>query len=434
MNLAAINLLIFIIFDIISYTAFQIIGYAYFKSKTSLPKFILLGMFCVFSTTFVYVFFPNLNILYSVIIKMIIYLQYTHDKIRVFLFSIFLTVIHAFFEMLSCGFVAVMAHSSISEVLMDSTNFLQCEVISAFSFYLMALYIYKFFSQKEKAFPKPYSWAVVVLTSLLSLCMFWFLFMLCKNKPDFGYLVIIGIFLILTIFNSVVFYCLYKINDYYELKQSAQFMETYISSQKNMMENKQKNDETIRMMSHNLKHIVNDISILLEQHKYEDIKNILDNQKELLTHSDFYVNTPDMFMNALLNEKFSMAHNLGIAFDTDILLDSCIPIKPDELSFILGNLLDNAIEYLQSSSLSSPSFSFQMKFHAGVFALKIANPVEQDIPIRPDMTIQTTKEDRKLHGYGLKSIGRTVEHLDGVFQLSCENRIFCAKIFIQTED
>lgn len=429
MNHAIINVIIFILFDIISYVAFQLIGLCYFKAKTTPLRFFLLGVFCVFSTTLVYQHLPTLNLLFSILIQIILFSQYCTQKIRVILFSLILTLLHAFIEMLSCGMVALFGQTSIHMVLTNNSLFLLCEILKTFFFYLFALYFYTFY-KKRSEFPKPYSRTIVVFCSFLSLSMFWLLFFISKNNTDFGYLILIGMFLIIIIFNTVIFYCLCKISDYYKSEQDAQFMNQYLIAQKKLIEKKQKNDESIQMMSHNMKHILKDISILLEQKNYATIKEIIRTQLDLLIHSDSYVKSPDPFLNAFLDEKLSYAHSLGIHFETSVLLDGALPFQPDKISFILGNLLDNAIEYLKSSGIEHPAFYIHIRYQGGLFILQIANPVQKDIDIHSDMTIRTTKKETHLHGYGLKSIRNTVRQLNGTFEIHCQNHIFSAEILI----
>jgi sensor histidine kinase regulating citrate/malate metabolism len=47
--------------------------------------------------------------------------------------------------------------------------------------------------------------------------------------------------------------------------------------------------------------------------------------------------------------------------------------------------------------------------------------------------IETTKEDKTSHGYGLYSLNKIIKNLDGSLNLSCADRIFKVEIDISIE-
>lgn len=55
--------------------------------------------------------------------------------------------------------------------------------------------------------------------------------------------------------------------------------------------------------------------------------------------------------------------------------------------------------------------------------LTISNPVAENIKIHTNI-IQTTKQDKANHGFGLYSLQKIVDKCDGTLTFSCENEVF----------
>lgn len=59
--------------------------------------------------------------------------------------------------------------------------------------------------------------------------------------------------------------------------------------------------------------------------------------------------------------------------------------------------------------------------------LNITNPVNEPVIIKNN-TVQTTKSDKSLHGFGLYSLEKTVNSHDGKIELLCNNNEFSLNI------
>lgn len=55
--------------------------------------------------------------------------------------------------------------------------------------------------------------------------------------------------------------------------------------------------------------------------------------------------------------------------------------------------------------------------------LTISNPVTENIKIHNN-TIQTTKQDKSNHGFGLYSLQKIVDKYDGTLTFSCVDNVF----------
>ena len=65
--------------------------------------------------------------------------------------------------------------------------------------------------------------------------------------------------------------------------------------------------------------------------------------------------------------------------------------------------------------------------------IHIVNPIADTLRFEDDLPV-TTKKDKDYHGYGLKSIRRTVKKYDGFVTISTEDDWFSLKILIPLRD
>lgn len=131
-------------------------------------------------------------------------------------------------------------------------------------------------------------------------------------------------------------------------------------------------------------------------------------------------------VDAILNvkEQFARDHGISIHIQADFPSDS--NLEPADICAILSNLLDNAIEACLKIPESQERFiRFSCGSNNNIFAIKVKNSVLKD-PFDKNGRLPTTKENKKTHGLGLKSVASAAERYDGIATYSCKDNIFVA--------
>lgn len=101
-----------------------------------------------------------------------------------------------------------------------------------------------------------------------------------------------------------------------------------------------------------------------------------------------------------------------------------------EVSALFGNALDNAIEGV--GRLPDPEqrlIRLSVGRQKGFLCVKVENRCLDSLVVRGELP-RTTKEDKSLHGYGLKSIRATAERYGGSATVQAENGWFTLGIMI----
>ena len=180
---------------------------------------------------------------------------------------------------------------------------------------------------------------------------------------------------------------------------------------------------------------VNRLNHDLNNHKLV-ISKMIDNQacqqvKEYtqdVFFTDFYVSTNNQVLNYILNDKLKRAKNLGIDVKCVIEGDFENTISLVDLSIVIGNLLDNAIEAtIQADHRYIKMNIKQDKNNLMITVTNTYNGVVQRI----NDTFLTSKSNHQKHGYGISSIKLICQKYDGESFITYNDTYFYHKcIFV----
>lgn len=126
-------------------------------------------------------------------------------------------------------------------------------------------------------------------------------------------------------------------------------------------------------------------------------------------------------ISGLLSSKYQIMRSKNIEFYWKVNLPEKMNLKLIDLSVILGNALDNAIEAVENLSEDQRSINLNIYFEMEYIVIKLNNMYNASI-INEDLS--TTKEDTKNHGYGLGNIKFIVKKYDGILKINKENSEF----------
>lgn len=208
-------------------------------------------------------------------------------------------------------------------------------------------------------------------------------------------------------------------------EQSKNF-EHQIQTQAAYYKNLSKSNYELRRFRHDYKNMRIGVTKYIHDGNIKEAENMLNNCDSLLkqtTQSLIKFDTGNGIVDAILTEKQEKATtvNTVITFNGAIATSA---ITATDLCVIFGNTLDNAIEACEKLQTDiKKEISVVCKCNSGFMFLTISNPVTENIKIHNN-TIQTTKQDKSNHGFGLYSLQKIVDKYDGTLALSCVDQIF----------
>lgn len=186
--------------------------------------------------------------------------------------------------------------------------------------------------------------------------------------------------------------------------------------------------EQMRALKHDMKSHLYTVSGLLELGEYEKAKEYIGQMEKSAKEGDF-VQTKNPVIDALLMSKRAIASKEMIQVEVTTNLTTELLIRDYDLTIILGNLYDNAVDACRRIEKNSRWIRIQLVSTPSDFMLVFKNPVAKNQTENRDW--KSTKSDGNLHGYGIKNINKTVALYDGYCSRTIENGIFSCQIRMQ---
>lgn len=137
-------------------------------------------------------------------------------------------------------------------------------------------------------------------------------------------------------------------------------------------------------------------------------------------------------LDVMLNRYILDSELKGIRFDYDVKECQLLGLEDLDLVAILGNLMDNAITAASQSTEKRISLTTSVRNTYDVIVLK--NSCDKS-PQAQGEQLLSTKENPRFHGYGLKSVAKTVKKYNGdqYWSFDQENRTFTMTVILQKQ-
>lgn len=165
----------------------------------------------------------------------------------------------------------------------------------------------------------------------------------------------------------------------------------------------------------------------LEQGNTEAAIQYLDDLRTPVQEIAQTVWTGDEAIDYLINSKMTFAEQQNIQTKLNIEFPRNTNIRSVDLTAILGNLLDNALEAVIAVKDNMRFINLTIRRINNMLIIKVENSFDEQ-PVVTHGELQTSKSDKSLHGWGLKSALSAAERYDGTIEISCENHVFQAVV------
>jgi len=188
--------------------------------------------------------------------------------------------------------------------------------------------------------------------------------------------------------------------------------------------------ENARRLKHDMKNHLMVTAAYLNAGENEQAKAYVSQILDKLSLSYSYIETGNAVLNFVINTKLELAQQKGMTIKAEIENLPFRRMESIDLSALLGNLLDNAVEAGSASAQKDLQVSVLRK--RGYDTVMVKNSVDAPV-LERNPTLKTTKEDGSGHGIGIRQIRSVVEKYDGLLDLYEESGMFCAMAMIPSE-
>lgn len=186
---------------------------------------------------------------------------------------------------------------------------------------------------------------------------------------------------------------------------------------------------TMRAWRHDYHNHIQSMEAYISLGQPEEMKKYLRDLYEELTAIEVILRTGNVKADAILNSKISLMQSYAIAVDATAIVPEDIPIKGTELSVLIGNLLDNAMEAcLKVEDQSSRFVRIYIDILKNELYISITNSMVERAKRFGGNFISDNKEGN--HGFGLASVDRIVKKYGGYINRQTEVGVFSTEIML----
>lgn len=395
------------------------------RKKWQIWSFLMWGMY------FVYQFYAEctkgkgsafmllLNVVLIFLVSAVGYLGNVWVKL---LYTVLICVIGALIEMVTyfCLLFLLPSHTA-------AFNLFGSAISKMLSIILIILLNMKLGKYSRKGLPQKYI-AVMLLIPIAGIFIAYNIFFLDNEAGSIRSTFSLTLLLFI---NCFVFEICQQLYESMEVEhEKAIFVQQLELMQKHSEEQKEISERQ-KEFRHNLKNYCIGLRVSIERDEKEEAIRMLDKivaQGE--PTGENMVDTGNDLIDALINYKYSVAKKYGIDVTADILVpDAISKIGCGDLSVILGNLIDNAIEAAKECK-GDKRIVISIGVTRGELVIDICNTYDKEPKTDRQGNFVTRKEDHGNHGFGIKSVKRAVKKYDGNVLFQTKEGIFEATVII----
>lgn len=186
--------------------------------------------------------------------------------------------------------------------------------------------------------------------------------------------------------------------------------------------------EKISSIKHDMKNTLSSLKELISRQSLSEAEKLCVETTKELESAYTPISTSNPVLNAIVNVELEKASSLGIDLSVTISDPLTVLSSADTVS-IIGNLCDNAIEYLTKQSIENREIFLHIHNQLEFYVITCKNRIVSSvIDANPDFA--TTKEDKSSHGKGISILQRIASEHDGNIIFTEEDGYFIVSIML----
>lgn len=181
-----------------------------------------------------------------------------------------------------------------------------------------------------------------------------------------------------------------------------------------------------KKLRHDIKHSIIVAKGFIDEHEYESAKNYMDELIETKVDAFGYTKYCDnQVINYIINDKRNKCLQSDVEFKC-VVFGKIKDVHDVDLSILIGNLLDNAIEAAERSEDKIVNLEI---YDRSFIEIVVENSIAKSV-LKTNPGFLTTKRNHELHGYGMKSITEIVDKYSGEITYEENDQMMNCKVIL----
>lgn len=186
--------------------------------------------------------------------------------------------------------------------------------------------------------------------------------------------------------------------------------------------------EETRRLRHDMRHHIHTISYYLETKEYDKLENYVNSYREEIPDGDKILFCENQTINNIVFFFATQAQSLEIDFTANLSIPKNIPIAEHDISVLLGNLFENALDACTSQEHGMRRIIVNGKADSHSLLFTIDNTFENELKKNKNGDFITTKING--NGIGVLSAKKIVERYNGIFSAEQKDTLFCVSFML----
>ncbi len=187
--------------------------------------------------------------------------------------------------------------------------------------------------------------------------------------------------------------------------------------------------QNVRQLKHDMKNHLMVIASYLNEENIEQAKQYTSEILGKLNAMHSYIETGNMLLNHIINEKLAYARTQQIMVKAEIENLQFKILPSIDFSALLSNMLDNAIEALIKEEPDKRQLHVIIVQCRGYETICVKNKITKSV-LEKNPTLNSQKPEKENHGLGIPKVKEIVSQCGGMYDIYEEDNFFCVKVFI----
>ena len=387
------------------------------KCRTSKKTIIILFMVYLIINSGLYLILGNP--LVNLLTNMIMFFLLTFNYISSIYNKLLATAAVYIISMATESIIYYILISFITEQTID----IMTNIVSSILFYFIIILLSNLKNIKTT---NKISWIYIFILTMIFICSIYVSIVIADERiKNNNIYTALGIAAVLIINILAVF--IYDIlNKNYKKELDQQLMEKQNNFYVKQLEMMQQSQNNIKILKHDINNHMITLNSMVDDNI--EIKKYINNFINSFDIPDEYSKSGNVIIDSILNYKLQEATEKEIEVELNIKVPPQLNISPFDMSIILGNLLDNAIE-AASKLTNDKKIKIDIYFEKGSLYIHITNTFN-GIIVMENKKYKTTRQNKESHGLGLLSITNALEKYNGGIDISYKDNLFSIKILL----
>jgi hypothetical protein len=273
------------------------------------------------------------------------------------------------------------------------------------------------------------SWIMLILVPVVTIVSLSALMMVAMKYDEIVGYIICGMSGIL-LANIITYYFFSTLNKEYENELKIKLLEQNNENAEKELESAGAFVQQMQSARHDMQNQLTIISNYIDAGKYGEARKYINSLSDTyLPTVKSFINTDNEAFNAIVNSKIAVCNQKNIYIEIKEMKNVLKDFNAIDTGILFGNLLDNAIEAAQETDSRRITVDIMQKGH--YLSVLVTNSIKTSV-LKTNEELRTSKDDKLLHGIGIKSVKALVEKYDGMINFFEKNGEFCCHIMLYT--